>query len=110
MSKTPPIAVFALHEARLGNHGPLIGRVLSGAPLTADERNYIAAALERRDGKRGRTALRQTEQARIRGDVESIKQEQGLKTEAAVAEVARLRGRRRSTIFAALNSKESKKP
>jgi hypothetical protein len=32
MSKTPPIAVFALHEARLGNHGPLIGRVLSGAP------------------------------------------------------------------------------
>ena len=107
MSRLFDFAAFALREAKLGHLAPLISRVASGAPLTAGEREFIATALERLDGKRGRAALRQTEQARIRADVEVLKQELG-STEAAVAEVTKARGRKRSTIFAALNKGESK--
>ena len=109
MSKgsTPP---FALHEARLGHLGPLRGRVLSGLPLTTEEREFIAMALEQLDGKRGKAELRRVEKARIAEYVEALVEEEGLLTEPAVAKVMKEYGRKRSTVYAAMKMHESKKP
>jgi hypothetical protein len=101
------LAKIALREARAGNLGPLIGRVrFSSMPLTDGEREYIAAALEDLDGKRGKAMDRQIEKTLIAQRVEGLIEE-GFSTEAAVTKVMQERGRKRSTVFTAL--KESKK-
>jgi hypothetical protein len=98
------LAAYALREARLGHLGPLIGRLRFGA-LTRDEREFIAGMLEKLDGKRGKAMLRGTEALRISEQVKELRQELG-STEAAVTEVAKAKGLKRSSIFAAI--KEAK--
>jgi hypothetical protein len=107
--KEAMLAVFAVHEARSGHVAPLIGRVLSGAQLTDDEREFIAAALERLDGKRGKAELRQIEKTLIAMRVEGLITEEGFSTEAAVARVMQERDRSRAFVFAAISESKKRK-
>ena len=101
------LAAFALREAKLGHLAPLISRVLTAATLTTGEREFIAAALERLDGKRGKAELRRVEKVLIALRVEGLINEEGLLPKAAVTQVMKERGRKRSTIYKAIS--ESKK-
>ena len=104
MTKNPNS--FALREALLGHHGPLIARIMKGATLTPDERDYIADMLQGLDGKRGKAALKHVGEDRVAEHVESLARKSG-STKAAVAEVEKQTGRKRSSIFA--DMRESKK-
>ena len=83
--KNTILAAHALHEARAGHVRPLIGRISSGAQLTNGEREFMAAALERLDGPRGKAELRRIEKALVSLRVEGLIEEEGFSTEAAVA-------------------------
>lgn len=51
-------SAHALREARRGNTWELIGRVLARKRLTSEEREFIADALERLNGKAGKHEVR----------------------------------------------------
>lgn len=102
------MSAISISEARQGNHGPLIARVIAGQQLTADEREYIARLLEASDGKRGKAAIKQIENALIVQRVEEQITELG-STEAAVSKVMEERGVRRSKIFDILRKSKNEK-
>jgi hypothetical protein len=82
---------------------PLIGYVASGGTLTPAHRKFIAEALERLDGPRGKAEVRRLEKRLTRVFVEELISE-GWKPEAAVHEIMRIRGYSRSYVYAALRS------
>ena len=96
-----------LREAQLGYLAPLAGYVASGGELTAAHRQFIAEALERLEGPRGKAEVRAVEKQLIRLHLDNL-MKQGWKREAAVHEVMRVRGHSRSTVYAA--RKKSKTP
>ena len=102
------IAEFALRDARAGHFAPLIGRVRSAAPLLPEERQFIAEALHRLDGRRGKAELRKIEKALIAQRVDGLVEE-GKTTDDAVRQVERERKRKRATIYAALKAESKRK-
>lgn len=102
-------ATHAIKEALAGHLAPLIGRFRSGVPLTSEERQFIAAALEQLEGKRGKAEMRRLEKELVRWRVEGL-QAEGWKLEAAVRQEKEKRGYSRSFVFDAMKAaKESKK-
>jgi hypothetical protein len=100
---------YALREAKLGNTAVLAGYLRSPFPLTAEQREFLAELLERFEGKRGKDELRRIERELIRQQVEGLMKEEGLKKEAAIAEVMQWRGISRSKIYAALGESKTRR-
>jgi hypothetical protein len=114
--KRQDLSAISISEARQGNYQLLIARVMSGEPLTVEEREIIRDALDKVERKRGKDELKRVDEDRIAYHFEELTKELG-SADAAVKkleELSRLppphwNGRKlwRSTIFkAAANSKE----
>jgi|SRR5262245_14920856 len=105
-------AAYVLREARLGNTAPLAGYVRFCAgrrSLPPELSEYLAELLERFERKRGKDEFRRIEKELIRQQVEGLMEEEGLKKEAAIAEVMQSRGISRSKIYAALAESKTHK-
>jgi hypothetical protein len=102
------LAAQVLREAKLGDTRNLADYLRAGYPVTPEHREFLAELLKRSDGKRGRAALRRQEKRLIALQVEGLIEED-LKTDAAVAEVMKLRGVSRATVYAALRESKRRK-
>jgi hypothetical protein len=100
------VVLHALEEARAGHLAPLIGRVRSGVPLTPEERQFIAAALEQLEGKHGKDERRRLKKKLVQWRVEELLG-QDVKLESVVKQIKEERGYGRTSVFNVL--KESKK-
>jgi hypothetical protein len=103
---------YVLREAKLGNTALLRGYVRFCAgrrPLTPELSEYVAQLLELVESKRDKDEVRRIDKELIRQHVEGLMEEEGLKKESAVAEVAQSRGVSRSTIYDALGKSKKKK-
>ena len=108
-AKLPPgwYAKHALEEAKRGDPGHLIGRLLNRRRLTDDEIQFIVDVLEKTGGKRQDDQLREIEQFLIASQVEDLMKD-GTKKEAAITEVMRWRERSRRHVFNALKAYRGK--
>ena len=108
-AKLPPgwYAQHALEEAKRGDPGHLIGRLLNRRRLTDDEIQFIVDVLEKTGGKRQADQLREIEQFLIASQVEDLMKD-GTKKEAAITEVMRWRERSRRHVFNALKAYRGK--
>jgi hypothetical protein len=112
---SPKVRAFladeSVRKALAGNNWPLIGRVLSVPDdyLSADERNFLRALLESKNGRRGKAEIRRIEKALVRMQVDRLI-DQRWKSDAAVEQVRTARKRSRSFVYAAAKRRESKKP
>jgi hypothetical protein len=108
MTKPPRIprdwfAKLALREARRGDPGVLCARLSTRKPLTDEEIQFIVEVLQANAGKRQRSKLRAIERYLIAAQVDELIQG-GMKKEAAVAEIMRLRGCKRRKVFDAIKN------
>jgi hypothetical protein len=101
MDKEIGFIAFTLSEAKAGNLVPLIARIRGGI-ASREECELAADLLEQLEGKRGKVYLRETEEALMAMRVEGLVEEEGLSTEAAVAQVMRERDCSRSSVFSAI--------
>jgi hypothetical protein len=100
--KLPPgwSAKHAIEEAKRGDPGHLIGRVLNRVRLSDGEIQFIVEALEATGGKRQADQLRDIEKMLIAEQIEDLKS--GMKSKQAIEEVMRQRGRSRRHVFTAI--------
>lgn len=99
MTKTLPLgwyANYALEEAKRGDPGPLIARLMQAlqgrGSLSDGEFWFVIEALEARESPDTRARLRNLERWLIAQQVDGLIDEEGRKSKKAVAEVAKDRG------------------
>src|SRR5262245_50835210 len=73
---------FRAHEARLGNATPLAIQVVTGQPLTREERRFIYKLLEANNGRRGKAKDRELRQFMMTQMFEMLVAEGNLKKQA----------------------------
>jgi hypothetical protein len=98
----PPLSLSEMRarEARDGKPDPLIFHLQNGGTLGPAEVELLIELLEAKRGKRYRDTLHDAEQSLIARHLESMVGD-GMKQEAAIAEVSKARGRKRRYILKA---------